>query len=70
MAPKECPKCAKDPVYGDIWSCTDQLSLEFECEVQQYTLWTVYWCKRCDYAEQIEWDPEIIHDQCLVGRCS
>lgn len=68
MAPKECPKCAKEPILGDIWSQTDQLYMEFESEVQQYTLYTVYWCKRCDYYEQKTWDPEIIHDKGTVGE--
>ena len=62
MAPKECPKCAEHP-WGDIWSQTDQLSLEFEAEVIHYTLHTVYWCKRCDYSEEKRYDPEEIHDK-------
>ena len=69
MAPKECPKCAADPVYGDIWSQTDQLYMEFESEVQEFTLYTVYWCKRCDFVEQKQWDPETIHDFGVIGEC-
>ena len=57
----DCPKCAKHPIYGDIWAQTDQLYMEFEAEVFMHTLHTVYWCKRCDYSEEKEHDPELIH---------
>ena len=68
--PKECPKCAANELYGDIWSQMDQLWMQFESEVQQFTLYTVYWCKRCDYHEEKQFDPEIIHDNGIVGRCT
>ena len=68
MAPKECPKCAKNPDYGDFWAQTDRLYMEFESEVQSFTLFTVYWCRRCNYFEQKKWDTEIIHDQSTVGE--
>ena len=57
----DCPKCKAHPIYGDIWAETDQLYMEFDAVVYQYTLFTSYWCKRCDYVEEKEHDPELIH---------
>ena len=59
----DCPKCKKHPIYGDIWAQTDQLYMEFEAYVTGYTLHTYYWCKRCDYSDAKEHDPEIIHQE-------
>ena len=62
MAPKECPKCAAHPMYGDIWSTTDQLCMDFEAYTYGGWLHTLYYCKRCDFTELKEHDPELIHD--------
>ena len=57
-----CPKCLKHPM-GDIWAAEDKLWCQFEAEVIQHTLHTVYWCRRCDFAEQKEFDPEDVHNK-------
>jgi len=56
-----CPKCTELDI-GDYLASTDRLWCEFEAEVQNHTLHTVYWCRRCDWSETKEFDPQIIHD--------
>jgi len=56
-----CPKCTALDI-GDYLASTDQLWCEFESEVQEHTLFTVYWCRRCDFSETKEFDPQLIHD--------
>ncbi len=57
-----CPKCLKHPM-GDFWAAEDKLWCEFEAQVIKYTLYTVYWCRRCDFTEEKEFDPEDVHNK-------
>ena len=64
-----CPKCTiQDLVHNsEYWASTDQLWMEFEAEVIDGWLETVYYCKRCEYNEQKKYDPQRIHD-CIRGE--
>jgi len=44
---------------------SDQLWMEFEAEVIDGYLCTVYYCRHCSYNEQKKFDPGIIHDMKL-----
>jgi len=55
-----CPQCLAHPM-GDIWAASDKLWCEFEAEVIDGYLHTVYWCRQCDFAEQKKFDPEELH---------
>ena len=56
-----CPKCSDTPE-AEYLASTDQLWCEFEAEVINHELHTVYWCRRCDWNQQRTFDPELIHN--------
>ena len=55
-----CPKCFAKPS-GEYLASTDQLWCEFEAEVIDGTLHTVYYCRRCDWHQEKCFNPELIH---------
>ena len=62
-----CPQCEEDDVHGYL-SATDQLWMEFESDVIDGYLHTVYYCKRCDFSQEKKFDPELIHLHVERGR--
>jgi len=57
----DCPVCLETP-HGEYLASTDQLWCEFEAEVIEGWLHTVYYCRRCDWNEQKKYCPQLIHD--------
>jgi len=60
-----CPKCELRDVHG-ILSQTDQLWCEFDSEIIDGYLQTVFYCRRCDWNNSKRFDPGLIHIGCLV----
>ena len=56
-----CPECLKTEI-GDYLAQTDQLWCEFEAEVIEHELRTIYYCRHCDWHEERKFDPQLLHD--------
>lgn len=57
----DCPVCIEGP-HGEYLASTDQLWCEFEAEVIDGWLETVYYCRKCSWHEHKKFDPQLIHD--------
>ena len=57
-----CPSCTEGDVSG-YYASTDQLWCEFEAEVVDHCLYTIYYCRHCDWQERKKFDPQLIHDK-------
>jgi len=55
-----CPQCQDNDIHGFLHDA-DQLWMEFEAEVIDNYLHTVFYCRRCDFTQEKKFDPELIH---------
>jgi hypothetical protein len=62
-----CPKCEANDVHG-FGRDADLLWMDFESDVIDGYLHTVYYCKRCDFNQEKIFDPELIHLNTELGR--
>jgi len=64
-----CPKChIENFEVRDYLASTDQLWMEFEAEIIDGYLYTLYYCRHCPYNERKKFDPQRIHDMMLCGE--
>tara|TARA_A100001234_G_C12440876_1_gene306880 strand:- start:200 stop:382 length:183 start_codon:yes stop_codon:yes gene_type:complete len=58
----DCPKCLDKP-HGEFYASQDKLWCEFDAQVIDGWLYTVYYCRNCDWNEQKKFCPQVMHDE-------